>query len=41
LSIIALIVTQNPWFAAAAVAGGYVPAWTAHFFVEKNRPATF
>ncbi len=38
---LALIVTGNLWFALAALFGGYGFAWFAHFFVEKNRPATF
>ncbi len=41
LSLAALIATGNLWFALGAAVGGYGPAWTAHFFVEHNRPATF
>jgi hypothetical protein len=40
-SLVALIVTGNPGFIVVALIGGYGPAWFAHFFVEKNRPATF
>jgi len=40
-SLIALIVTGNGWFGLVALLGGYGFAWTAHFFIEKNRPATF
>ncbi len=29
------------WFLLGAVVSGYAFAWFAHFFVEKNRPATF
>ena len=40
-SLGALIVTGNAWFALGAVVGGYAFAWVGHFFIEKNRPATF
>ena len=29
------------WLLLGAVVSGYAFAWFAHFFVEKNRPATF
>ncbi len=31
----------NPWILLALPFVGYGFAWVAHFFVEKNRPATF
>lgn len=36
-----LILSGNLWFLPVIFIGGYGPAWTAHFFVEHNRPATF
>lgn len=41
LAAAALIVTGNGWWALVMPVAGYGFAWFAHFFVEKNRPATF
>jgi hypothetical protein len=40
-AVAAAVVTRRPALLLGAPLAGYGAAWVSHFFVEKNRPATF
>jgi len=35
------LIAGPPWLVLVAILVGYGAAWTSHFFIEGNRPATF
>lgn len=39
--LLAVALFNNPLWLAGIPLAGYGFAWVAHFFIEKNRPATF
>jgi len=41
VALIVALATRNWWLLLAVPFFGYGPAWFGHFFIEKNRPATF
>lgn len=41
LNLITAVVYLAPTYIISALISGYFFAWVSHFFIEKNRPATF
>jgi hypothetical protein len=41
LALIASVYAQNAILLGAGIVFAYAMAWISHFFIEKNRPATF
>lgn len=39
--LVILLFTLNPIYLLFAILAGYSFAWFGHFFIEKNKPATF
>ena len=40
-TVVVLIVIGKWWLFPLALIPGYGAAWISHFFIEKNKPATF
>jgi hypothetical protein len=41
LMLVVALATRDWWLLLAVPFFGYGPAWFSHYFIEKNRPATF
>lgn len=41
IAVLVLAAVWTPWVLLALPVVGYGPSWIGHYFVEKNKPATF
>lgn len=41
ICLVTILLTGSLWFLFAGIVAAYGCAWIGHFFIEKNRPATF